>query len=498
MPIILLASRLLIGLQYKNYIMQLKRNLSVRKKATLAPTSTPTRIPTAETTASEDVLEKFSTHGVYLRKVVDLKSEIAAFKSNAKALESYHIKTPADLAKYFVLQRSGKARLVKNFKFRPSTCIIKGLAIKPYAPSRLGLIIDPTAKSTLATHFYKNNINSNRIVAGNCSLERPLGIKNVGSLKNLASKLHEKEKRRRGELWDNYNGNFGLEINDRNEVLEYFMPDGILCIELTPETDLKGAINFRRKIQALRENKERLIPFCKCDYKLGELELIPEATISEHLKSKKKYCTFLQKNKRPYPDLPENLEASLDMMDMSRLKNISSSLALHPPSETHPVTYEFSKKKLQCKTYVEAGMPLIKINRATFFANNNLLPTVACEHQTRQIAVCNALLKNKSLRKRLEVDNISMDFIGGDKNYLLLSYQGRKGLSPQTLLEDMGYNTGECKWKLEDEIHPGETKICLFVLQAIDPMVKKLRELTKLAELEVAPVEERALKRMRC
>jgi len=364
------------------------------------------------------------------------------------------------------------------------------LAIDTFTDGGFGVIIDPTAPSTLATHFYKKNMCSSNI-HHHFLFSRPQRVHDALSQMELLNKLKENEDRRTGKKWDNYNKVYGWRANSHNEVLLTYTLDSVLGIQLTESSNVTEALKFRNKVWS---QTKKPIHFYQYDSERGEMRVVPESVIQQYLRTKNNNAAVVHDSKPPYPGLTKNYQDFLTNKDRTNITNMTCSLADHSPSTENPVKYQFNaedkintKKKLKCEAYFENGFPLISVNGSKFSDRKYLMPRVAKIYQLRQLDVCNDLLKNENIKNYLGVRDITLTMSDDDKEYLVLCYKSHYSLRNHTynILQEIGYDTDQCKFELMNS-EPGEIKIRLSVIQALDSIAKQLTSLTESLKAEPA------------
>lgn len=123
------------------------------------------------------------------------------------------------------------AEIAANQKFRPATLVIEGIPIATYKyPDEWsGVIVDATKAQI--DHTYKENADTNEIIKPNFNFSRTLNrCKDLNTLASLRAKIHEINKRRRGEVIDSYLIHYGNNIIPRNEVLMKYRTADVIGI----------------------------------------------------------------------------------------------------------------------------------------------------------------------------------------------------------------------------------------------------------------------------
>lgn len=431
----------------------------------------------------DTTLECYRTDGVYIRMLSNIKEEIHTVKNNNQILAAKNIKKSEELKQYFTNTGPlGQAKLLAGFKYRPSTLIREGLAIESAGYGGVGLIFNPKAPSVHATHFYKDNVGSNSI-AFQYLFQRPERIKNVETHSSLLKKLIERECRRCGLIWDNYNRHYGSHSMSHNEILLHYDLDAIIGIVVSERPSAaQEALNLRKLL-----NKD--IKFYFYNSKYG-LKLVPDeeifklAGITDLYSSYQFNCHKTAKERFLHDVTVPDYDSIYRSIDISRLTEVHCSLEQHNPSIEHPITYSFSHvdSKIPGKAYFKNGMPIVEINGQQFNDTDNLLPAMATEYQRRKIEECNILLKKLSTEMvyKFKIKNINLaahDDRG--KPFLKLSFEN-SSLSQSTpdvasILDYIGYDHKQWKTELIKSPTSSSVEIRLSVLQSISAISKQLK-----------------------
>lgn len=418
--------------------------------------------------SKDPVIERFEKNGIYIRKIFSGTDELSIIENNAQALAMKGVKSTAELRKFFEKNRRGKIKRIDGFLFRPATFIKKGLAINTFTKFGFGVLIDPIADSARAAALYKRCVFSYEIKTTDISLDRFNGAKDTGSPVELSKKLTEIEARRKGEQWDPYNRAFGQDSMPYDEVLLSYDIDAIIGITIGPDTDMNEALEFQKK---MLEKTHKIIYFYQYDTQ-GELTRVPESIIE---KFKKNNRNLLTEDKTVYPELPNEIRK-----DILGAKRSACSLENNsPPSSRHPVEYHIQTKpkQLECKAYFEKRRPIIRVKGKKYLGTGKDMLSIVHNHQARLVKNAEKLLKNKNIAARLGINFCSLEMFTDAKPFLVLTYQpcSAKNHDYESILELMGYDPNQCKHELLTSENKNEIRIRLSVLQALDPMVKKLK-----------------------
>lgn len=438
------------------------------------------------------VLHLYKTTGLYMRVIESIEGEKAVLDANDKVLKDHHITTEAELKKFFINDSKDlKAEMLPGFRFRPATVIKKGLAVGRYRSNNPAVLIDP--REALATHFYKGNVYSNNI-SPQFNFARPNRIKDRKDLPAGVSKQTEKELRRCGFHWDNYNRNYGMYELDYNENLLHY-PLTAVCGVLVGEGahTCDKALQFKQYIEQMTGKKIKIYhmhPF------LG-LSLLTDADLAEMRKNEGTDQYSLERCKHLRLWRPEKARPYAALR--GDITNIHCSLEHHDPSPQHPVSYTFfanasTPNKLSGKAYVKEGVPLVDMGNDTVFATACWLPGIASDYQRQQTAVCNKLLQTINKLAGLNVKKLELKFVEmNNKQYLQLNYEPLHSVKPEAVLDYIGYDLSKgWKWEMLKTPTGSKVSIRLSVLQSIDTIKNRLRaHVAKLENPQVHNVRKR-------
>jgi hypothetical protein len=433
----------------------------------------------------DTVLKKYQSTGLYIRSPNDFDAETEILKKNAEIMKSHGIKNSQQLKAYFTNdEKSGDAKLLPDFYFRPATLIIDGLAIKPILSDRVTLLINPTSPSVFSTHFYKNNVNSYS-TSKQYFFKRPFnGAKDKESLSGISNKLVEREYRRRGEAWDNYNRHFGNNIIAHNELFMTYSLDAIVGLVANPSQAQESVKFYFQYLNATG----KALPFYYYDMNVGQLyqleidNLITWCFNADNENTDHRLLlSHLKSSNILYPDLDD----AYSKFNLDSLLTIQCSLEdKSAPHQKHPIHYPFiyknsANKKLHGGAYMQNGFPVIELEGKRYFDANGYMQSIIAQYTREQIQASNLLLKNKNILQALGVNTISIDMVRDDKLSLVLTYQTiNQNVKTQDILQKIGYSPTQLKWKVISEAALPDVQIRLSVLQALSGIHQTLKTYT--------------------
>ncbi len=442
------------------------------------------------------VLKQFQTEGVYIRRLEHEAQEYPVLKENKKTIYFHGITTSDQLRNYFINdKKTGEARLLSNFKFRPTTFIKQGCSVESYMPNKVGLLINPRAKSVLATHFFKGNVTSNTI-SKKFDFFRPGRVKNLKTLENLIGKFEEKKLRRQGAEWDNYNANYAVNVLQRSEILLTYDFDAVLGIVISENKDSASAAI--RLWNDYKKETGKSLNFYHYDARLLGLQLVTRSEVlwwlgirgeDEKFQTRylvSSYAKEMEKKEIYYPDNNSSYGALIKKDPMSR-EHINCSIEKHNPTQDHPISYSFTIDKKEGLAYIKKGCPVVEMEGKSYYDTNSYIPSIVHRYQFNLVNQCNVLLdKLKSdIQHFLHAKNMRFVFAKDPrgKYYLQLHYEQvekKPAFKPELILSYIGYIRGDIqkpwKWELMKTSDSG-TYIRLSVLQSLDLIKKQLNHL---------------------
>jgi len=429
--------------------------------------------------------ELYKQKGIFVRIIESVELELKTLNKNKEVLNEKGIKDSAQLKKYFCNSgKKGNNDLLPGFLYRPATFIKEGFKIDTYISS-LGLMINPFASATWATHFYKRNIRSHAI-ASDFEFSRPIGgAKETGSLSKLIEKLTENEKRRRGEEWDNYNRCYAAPYLDHNEVLLSYLPESIIGVFFSDyHLYAKSAIKYKLELESILKRKMPVFFYEAKTAQLSDISNNEMAYLAGYQEEKNEFIIdsnrrFLNLILNEYKLIHSDRFPAYQKMNPADLEEIKCSLAQANPSPACPVKYSFVGLKthnLKGEAYVENGLPVIEVNTMRYYDSNHLLFRIACEHQKRLVKLCNQLLNNKVIMDRLLVKYIQLELVHNPKTFLRLTYEPLKSFEPSYILNRIGYNLSKnWKWEQMSVLISSSIVLRLSIVQSLDAVYNTLQ-----------------------
>jgi len=456
--------------------------------------------------AKEDedfVLKQYQDNYLYIRRLVHtqnkpypIEEELSVIKNNAEILKKSGISTSE------ALHEAINQKKLSHFFVRPATCVRKGWEIRCFDENASGVLLNPSS-NVLASHFFKENVESNLINQPSYSFSRPQGIKSLPCVGALLNKLNERETRRRGQMLDNYNRHTGKLFTARNEVWLTYNLDAVVGV-------LTGrSISAHRDAIMLRfiiyKKTGKLLSFYRYTPYFG-LERVSEADVLIHAGLK----NGTPSQKQPLVELEKRniLWDGKEYKSILGFEDITSSLSNTPtPTLTSPISYSMTailpnktnpaeKDRIPARAYFIDNFPVIELQqnneaKKIFLDKTQKFAWIVKSHQQGLINDCNHLFEKLAwnIKKAYGITHPELGLYQGkvkgvftwDKAILRLWYQ-KTGLSyPQQDVQALGYPHALKVSDIEREryLTPGVASVHLVLRknQALDSMYNYLKSL---------------------
>jgi len=378
---------------------------------------------------------------------VVLKNPEVLKKSGLESAEKIREQLPDEL-------KSDNSQVKSEFKFRPASCKVKAVYSYEYDNGNsVGLLLSPDKVQSV--YFYKANMFSMNIIEKDFSFERPSRIKRLESHQALVAKIHEMDKRRRGEIEDPNNKYFGLAALDRTETLLNYDETAVLAILITEQKQvMRQGLGIRMQLALAG----RLVPFAR-SRPFAEIEPISEEAV---LAAAKLIPQKPEHNLEFTSELPSNISEPIKR-ELYAMK--ISSISLMESGPKYQFDFEDVKKIIfKAEAFMRDGVPIMKINNENYLDMGKMYYSAHQNYASSLISKINAHfgrwgwffentfgIENIEIKEEISVDKKTKV----EKRYWYLIYSVRGGQKePEIILEKLGYKAA---LKSGDIKKPNET-----------------------------------------